>query len=165
MDSEGLGGKNIEVYIAFNSIIKESELEKVYKILSKLCKFVDFDALIIQDIAMIDLAKKAGFKKEFHLSTLGNCTFPSGLKTAKQLEFKIGNGICGRSSAVEHDLAKVRVDGSIPFARSRKLQSLITINNCARMVELVDTGDLKSPGYCSCAGSSPAPGTRLGDTV
>ncbi len=27
------------------------------------------------------------------------------------------------------------------------------------MVELVDTGDLKSPGYCSCAGSSPAPGT------
>ncbi len=26
--------------------------------------------------------------------------------------------ICGRSSAVEHHLAKVRVDGSIPFARS-----------------------------------------------
>ena len=25
---------------------------------------------------------------------------------------------CGRSSAVEHNLAKVRVDGSIPFARS-----------------------------------------------
>ncbi len=80
--------KNIEVYIAFNSIIKESELEKVSKILSKLCKFVDFDALIIQDIAMIDLAKKAGFKKEFHLSTLGNCTFPSGLKTSQQLGFK-----------------------------------------------------------------------------
>ena len=30
------------------------------------------------------------------------------------------------------------------------------------MVELVDTGDLKSPGYCSCAGSSPAPGTKYG---
>ena len=29
------------------------------------------------------------------------------------------------------------------------------------MVELVDTGDLKSPGYCSCAGSSPAPGTTF----
>ena len=24
---------------------------------------------------------------------------------------------------------------------------------------MVDTGDLKSPGYCSCAGSSPASGT------
>ena len=80
--------KNIKVYIAFNSIIKESELKKVYKILTKLCKYVDFNALIIQDIAMIELAKQAGFKKEFHLSTLGNCTFPSGLKTAKQLGFK-----------------------------------------------------------------------------
>ena len=27
------------------------------------------------------------------------------------------------------------------------------------MVELVDTGDLKSPGHCDCAGSSPASGT------
>jgi len=80
--------KNIHVYIAFNSIIKESEQEKVFKILSKLCRFVDFDALIIQDLAMITLAKKAGFKKEFHLSTLGNCTFPSGLKTSRQLGFK-----------------------------------------------------------------------------
>lgn len=80
--------KNIDVYVAFNSIIKESEQEKVYNILNKLCRFVDFDALIIQDLAMIPLAKKAGFKKEFHLSTLANCTFPSGLKTAKQMGFK-----------------------------------------------------------------------------
>ena len=28
------------------------------------------------------------------------------------------------------------------------------------MVESVDTKDLKSFGYCSCAGSSPAPGTN-----
>lgn len=80
--------KDIQVYIAFNSIIKESEQEKVFKILSKLCRFVDFDALIIQDLAMIPLAKKAGFKKEFHLSTLANCTFPSGLETSKKLGFK-----------------------------------------------------------------------------
>ncbi len=33
------------------------------------------------------------------------------------------------------------------------------VSSKARVVELVDTGDLKSPGYCSCAGSSPAPGT------
>ena len=29
----------------------------------------------------------------------------------------------------------------------------------ARMVESVDTRDLKSLGYCSCVGSSPTPGT------
>lgn len=80
--------RHIDVYVAFNSIIKESEQEKVYKILCKLCRFVDFDALIVQDLAMITLAKKARFKKEFHLSTLANCTFPSGLKTTQQLGFK-----------------------------------------------------------------------------
>ncbi|CCK80118.1 peptidase U32 family protein [Desulfobacula toluolica] len=80
--------KNILVYIAFNCIIKESEQEKVFKILCKLCRYVDFDALIVQDLAMINLANKAGLNKELHLSTLGNCTFPSGLKTANQLGFK-----------------------------------------------------------------------------
>ncbi len=29
------------------------------------------------------------------------------------------------------------------------------------MVELVDTLDLKSNGHCGCAGSSPAPGTKI----
>ena len=31
----------------------------------------------------------------------------------------------------------------------------------ARVVKLVDTGDLKSPGHCGRAGSSPAPGTTI----
>lgn len=80
--------RNIKVYVAFNSLIKETELEKVLRILSKLVEYVDPDALIIQDLSMIALSKKAGFKKEFHLSTLGNLTFPSGLKTAAQMDFK-----------------------------------------------------------------------------
>jgi putative protease len=79
--------RQIKVYIAFNSIIKESEQDKVFKILTKLCEFVQFDVLIVQDLAMIPLAKKAGFKKEFHVSTLGNCTFPLGLDTAKKAGF------------------------------------------------------------------------------
>ena len=33
------------------------------------------------------------------------------------------------------------------------------VSNYARVVELVDTGDLKSPDHCDRAGSSPAPGT------
>ena len=80
--------RGIEVYVAFNSIIKESEQEKVSKILNKLCCFVDFDALIIQDLAMIPLARNAGFKKDFHLSTLANCTFPLALKISRQMGFK-----------------------------------------------------------------------------
>ena len=33
----------------------------------------------------------------------------------------------------------------------------------ARVVELVDTMDLKSIGHCGRAGSSPAPGTNYAD--
>ncbi len=79
--------KNIDVYVAFNSIIKESELEKVFRILTKLVAHTNIDALIVQDNAMIELAKKAGFDKEIHLSTLGNCTHPMGLETAQTQGF------------------------------------------------------------------------------
>ena len=79
--------RKVKVYVAFNSLIKETELEKVFRILSKLIKYVDPDALIIQDLSMIPLARKAGFKKEFHLSTLGNLTFPTGLETSGRMEF------------------------------------------------------------------------------
>ncbi len=80
--------KNVEVFLALNSIIKEKEKEKVFRILCKLRRFVDCDALIIQDPAIIVLAQKAGFKNKFHLSTLGNCTFPSGLAAAADMGFK-----------------------------------------------------------------------------
>jgi|GEM_PF-970384 len=52
---------------------------------------------------------------------------------------------------VEHDLAKVGVAGSSPVFRSKD----------ARMVELVDTQDLKSCGHCGCVGSSPTSGTFI----
>ena len=47
-------------------------------------------------------------------------------------------------------LGIVRQRGMLRRLRSRPL---------ARVVKLVDTGDLKSPDHCDRAGSSPAPGT------
>jgi len=79
--------KGIQVYVAFNSIIKESETDKVLHILDKLVRYADVDALIIQDTAMVSLAGKAGFKGKLHLSTLGNCTHPAGLEAAQQAGF------------------------------------------------------------------------------
>ena len=55
---------------------------------------------------------------------------------------------------VEHNLAKVGVASSSLVFRS----SLSTKD--ARMVESVDTRDLKSLGHYGCAGSSPASSTR-----
>ena len=59
---------------------------------------------------------------------------------------------CESSSGVEHHLAKVRVAGSNPVFRSFNLSP-------ARVVELVDTLDLKSNDHCGRAGSSPASST------
>ena len=82
---------------------------------------------------------------------------------------------------VEHDLAKVGVAGSNPVSRSNFFFGRIFMevsfeihfemyrfNAClylgfgrqARVVELVDTQDLKSCGHCGRAGSTPAPGTK-----
>ncbi len=54
---------------------------------------------------------------------------------------------------VEHDLAKVGVAGSSPVSRS------LRYFKDARVVELVDTLDLKSNDHYDRAGSSPASGT------
>ncbi|NDY71588.1 U32 family peptidase [Desulfobacter hydrogenophilus] len=79
--------KGIEVYVAFNSIIKESETDQALRILDKLTRYTDVDALIIQDTAMVSLAEQAGFKGKLHLSTLGNCTHPAGLEAAQKAGF------------------------------------------------------------------------------
>ena len=72
---------------------------------------------------------------------------------------------------VEHDLAKVGVASSSLVFRSRPLKRgfFLTLPilgrgkewKNARMVELVDTQDLKSCGHCGRTGSSPVPGTRF----
>ena len=43
--------------------------------------------------------------------------------------------------------------------RSRGILRARSTTRLARVVKLVDTGDLKSPGHCGRAGSNPAPGT------
>lgn len=75
---------NVTVHVAFNAIIKENEQEKVFNILKKTCAYVDVDGLILQDLSLIPLARKAGFNKAFHLSTLANCTFPKAVHAAEK---------------------------------------------------------------------------------
>ena len=58
---------------------------------------------------------------------------------------------------VEHDLAKVGVAGSNPVSRSVDLTQR---HIYARVVELVDTQDLKSCDHRGRAGSSPASSTK-----
>jgi hypothetical protein len=40
------------------------------------------------------------------------------------------------------------------------MRAFFTFAAAARVVELVDTQDLKSCGHCGCTGSIPVPGTK-----
>ena len=79
--------RQIQVHIAFNTLIKESETQKALRLLSKLHQHVVFDALIVQDSAVIPLARQAGITQQVHLSTLSNLSFAAGLNTAQKAGF------------------------------------------------------------------------------
>ena len=79
---------DVDVYLAVNSAVKETELEKAFKILCKVTRYAPIKSMIFQDPALIRLARQAGFNGECHLSTLANCTGPAGMETARQLGFK-----------------------------------------------------------------------------
>ncbi len=92
----------------------------------------------------IEHFKKIGYKNlkkgfAIHLIVLN---LPSHLKrNACSLYIE-----CESSSGVEHHLAKVRVAGSNPVFRSENIPIWMPNGRQARVVELVDTLDLKSSG-------------------
>ncbi len=73
----------VKVYVTLNSLLKHEDLSLAGNLISQLAKRVNPDGLIIQDLALIDLAKQTGFKGELHLSTLSNVTFPAALKLVR----------------------------------------------------------------------------------
>lgn len=62
------------LYITFNTLLKPGELKPVGEVLTRLNHTIAPDALIVQDLAVVELAKQVGFKGEVHLSTLANVT-------------------------------------------------------------------------------------------
>jgi len=78
--------RNVRVYVTFNSLVKHSELDGAGKTVQQLSKWIGPDALIVQDLALLQLARQAGFQGELHLSTLANVTFSRALQTCKGLQ-------------------------------------------------------------------------------
>ncbi|MDX2446501.1 MAG: peptidase U32 family protein, partial [Desulfobacterales bacterium] len=75
--------RGIKVYVAFNTLVKPDELDKAEAFLHRLKHEVNPDALIVQDLSLLALAQKTGFKKELHLSTLANVSFPEALNLVR----------------------------------------------------------------------------------
>jgi len=74
-----------KTYVAMNTMVKPGDVESAGRLIDRLQKTVKPNAIIVQDLAMVELAKQAGFKGEIHLSTLANLSHPTGLDTAKKL--------------------------------------------------------------------------------
>lgn len=73
-----------KVYVAFNSLLKQGDLNVAGRLLDQLERFAKPDALIIQDLSLIQLIRQTGFTGEVHLSTLANISFPMALKLVRK---------------------------------------------------------------------------------
>lgn len=77
--------RGTRTYVAMNTLVKPEDPESAGRLIERLQKNVKPNALIVQDLAMIPLARQAGFKGELHLSTLANMSHPAGLELARKL--------------------------------------------------------------------------------
>ena len=71
--------KNIQVFVAFNVMIKPAEIGPAGHLIGQLQQQVRPDGLIVQDLALPAVARKAGFKGKIMLSTLANVSFAKAL--------------------------------------------------------------------------------------
>ncbi len=77
--------KGTRVYVTLNTLIKPDELESAGRLVDDLNRHVHPDALIIQDLALIALARQTGFSGELHLSTLANVNFGQALSLIRHI--------------------------------------------------------------------------------
>jgi putative protease len=71
--------QGVKVYLTVNTLLKPDELLPLGRQLDWVNRYATPDALIVQDLAAIALAKQVGFNGEIHLSTLASVTQPSVL--------------------------------------------------------------------------------------
>ena len=76
--------KGMRVHTAFNAMLTPGDLERAAGLTRDLVAGVKPDALIVQDLAMIPLARQSGYQGEIHLSTLANAGFPRALTWIRQ---------------------------------------------------------------------------------
>ncbi len=72
--------RKTRVYLAFNNLLTTAELDQAARTIDILQQAVKPDALIIQDMALLEIVKQTGFSGQVHLSTLANVSFPGALK-------------------------------------------------------------------------------------
>lgn len=77
--------ENRRIYVAMNTLLKPEDPASAGRLIARLQRDVHPDALIVQDLGSVEMARQAGFEGEVHLSTLANVTHPRALTLAKDL--------------------------------------------------------------------------------
>ena len=75
--------ENRRVYVALNTLLKPGDLDAAGRMIKRVCLGAAPDALILQDLGTIDLARQTGFTGELYFSTLANVTHPLAVQAAK----------------------------------------------------------------------------------
>ncbi len=70
------------VYVAMNTLLKPGDLSPAGRLLDRLARVVAPDALIFQDMALVELTRQTGFEGELHLSTLAAASPSRGMSLA-----------------------------------------------------------------------------------
>ncbi len=73
------------VYVAMNVMLKPGDAPAVARNIARISREHAPDALIIQDPAMVELARQAGFGGELHFSTLANVSHQAALQAVRDL--------------------------------------------------------------------------------
>ncbi len=71
-----------KVYVALNTLLKPGDLDAAGRLIKRVCLGAAPDALIIQDLGAVELARQTGFTGELFFSTLANVTHPSAVLAA-----------------------------------------------------------------------------------
>jgi len=76
--------RGVRVYVTLNVMLKPGELDDTGRLIALLDREVAPDGIIFQDLAVVELARQAGFGGELHLSTLANVSFPEALALVRK---------------------------------------------------------------------------------
>jgi len=77
--------RGVRVHVTMNVLLKPDDARAAGGLMERLARMVKPDALIVQDLGVLALARQVGYEGDLHISTLANATHPAALAVARQL--------------------------------------------------------------------------------
>ncbi|RJQ60333.1 MAG: U32 family peptidase [Desulfobacteraceae bacterium] len=99
--------RQVKVFVTVNTLVTPGEINEVAGMIDRLDRVICPDALIVQDLAVVELARRIGFRGELILSTLANVSFPEALNLISK-DLKIDRVVIPRELNIDEIRAMAR---------------------------------------------------------